>query len=233
MSRAGFVFALFTVGCAAVSRPLPIDGGGGEIDLAHSGDDGGDGGGGGGDLARVRDLAAGPDLAGSDGGGCGVAAVVVNEVQTGGAAASDEWVELYNPCANPVNMNGAKVTYRSATNTASADTNTIANLTQTISAGGYLLIANSGYTGGATPDVTPFVGTGLAAAGGAVGLRDAAGKLVDSVGWGTANNPFVEAAAVTAPAASSSAARMPNGNDTNHNNSDFKVTASPTPRAAN
>ncbi len=230
-----FCCALLVVGCAGVNRAVPDpEADLGAADLASPDDGGADLYGTSGDDLLRADLAhAPPDLAGSDGPGCNISSVVVNEVQVGGATANDEWVELYNPCANSVSLSGAKVTYRSATNTASADTNTLADLTQTIGAHGYLLIVNAGYTGSATPDVTPFKSGGLAAAGGAVGLRDSANNLVDSVGWGTANNQFVEAAAVMSPPAGSSAARKPNGTDTNHNNTDFTVVSTPTPRAPN
>jgi hypothetical protein len=44
---------------------------------------------------------------------------------------------------------------------------------------------------------------------------------------------FVEGAAAAAPANDQSLARIPNGVDSNHNNLDFMVAATPTPRATN
>ena len=98
---------------------------------------------------------------------------------------------------------------------------------------GYLLIAGPAFAadGGSVPDQTYGAGK-LAAAGGGVGLRDAAQMLVDSVGYGTATNAFVEASVAAAPPNGQSIARKPNGVDTNQNALDFAV-ATPSPRAAN
>jgi hypothetical protein len=77
----------------------------------------------------------------------------------------------------------------------------------------------------------------MAATAGGIGLRDPTGKLVDSVGYGTATNAFVETRPAPAPPASappgSSAIRLPDGTDTNDNGADFTVTAAPTPGAPN
>lgn len=176
------------------------------------------------------------DLAGLDLAGIGcIGMVKVNEVQTGGGASgTDEFIELYNACGMPVNLVGAKLAYRSATNAAANDTGVIAALAGTLQAGGYLLVANAGYAGAATPDIQPFEGgvSGLAPAGGGVGLRDAMNTLIDAVGWGTAANPFVEGAAAAAPAAGQSIARKPNAHDTHSNAADFQAGAV-TPKAAN
>lgn len=171
---------------------------------------------------------AGVDLAGT---GC-IDQVKVNEVQTAGSVANDEWIELFNACTSPVNLSGSKLVYRSATNSTPNDTSTIAPLTGTLAAGGYYLVANAGFGGAA--DIKPFAAgaTGLAPTGGAVGLRNALGTLVDSVGWGSANNPLVEGAASTAPNGGQSVARRPNGKDTNNNSVDLTPGAT-TPKAMN
>ena len=90
---------------------------------------------------------------------------------------------------------------------------------------------------GAACDATYGTTGIMASAGGAIGLRDGAGKLIDSVGYGTATNSFVETVAapmpVTAPSPGNSIARSPNGADTNNNKTDFKTTTKDTPGAAN
>ncbi len=162
------------------------------------------------------------------------AVVRVNEVETGtAAAAGDEFVELANTGTGPADIGGWKLVYRAAAGTSDTTLATIPAGT-TISAGGFYLLAGSTYSGGQPADTT--FGSGLAGAGGAVGLRDATGGLVDSVGWGTAANAIVEIAPAPAPPATtpgSSIVRLPDGQDTGNNAADFTVTPTPTPRASN
>ncbi len=159
-------------------------------------------------------------------------APVINEVQTAGASAGDEFVEIHNPCGGSVDLTGWKLVYRSASNSSGSDS-TLLSLTQSIAAGGYLLLGGVSFSG--TADAQFGRGVGLAAGGGAVGLRSPAGDLVDSVSYGTltAPNDLTEGAPASAPPASQSIARKPNGTDTDHNNSDFVIAATPTPKAAN
>ena len=68
-------------------------------------------------------------------------------------------------------------------------------------------------------------------------MRDANGVVVDSAGWGTAANAYVEgtvaAAPPTTPQPGASIVRRPDGHDTNDNSADFSVSAVPSPRATN
>jgi large repetitive protein len=154
-------------------------------------------------------------------------------VRTGSSAsAKEEWVELYNPCGNAVTLTG-KLVYRSDTNNGATDTSTLATITsKSIAAGGYFLIANSGYTGAA--DISPFDSTsvGMADGGGGVGLRDGSNTLLTSMGWGTANDTFQQGSAAAAEASGKSIARQPNATSTHHDNLDF-ASSTPTPGAAN
>jgi hypothetical protein len=153
---------------------------------------------------------------------------VVNEVMTGGAtSASEEFVELVNPCGHALDLAGARLLYRSATGgtervLASWDAGRV------LAAGGRLVYATSLFPG-ASDGI--FV-AGLAATGGGVAVVDATGALIDAVGWGTAANGFVEGSVAPAPAAGSVVARIPDGTDTDDGASDWEQ-ASPTPGAAN
>jgi hypothetical protein len=164
---------------------------------------------------------------------CGVSRLKINEVQTTGAsgAPGDEWIEIFNPCTNAVDASGAKLVYRTATNTSATDSAQIAILARTIGARGYLLIAGPQYASGPAADQT-FTNETLNFVGGAVALRDASGTRLDSVGWGTANNPFVETASTFSPDNGKSIARHPDGADQDDNSKDF-VVGTATPRAAN
>src|SRR5437016_1930513 len=142
MPRAAWLLAL-VAGCASV-KATHVDEPDADVgDLAGAGSDLA---GGGNDLAgadlKIIDLSAAGDLTPP---GCGLGQVVVNEVQTSGSGgATDEWIELYNPCATMVNLAGSKLTYRSATNATLNDTYTLAALNLNIAANGYVLVANSG-----------------------------------------------------------------------------------------
>jgi hypothetical protein len=154
---------------------------------------------------------------------------------TGSAgAAANEFVELFNAGDAAADLSGFKLVYRSATGTSDASLATVPEGT-VLAPGGFYLFTGSGYSGSAASDQA-FSG-GLAASGGAVGLRDGGGGLVDSVGYGTASNAFVETAPAPAPpsvdAPGASIARVPDGHDTDDNSRDFQVIQPPTPKAAN
>jgi hypothetical protein len=190
-------------------------------------------------VADVADTAEAAEAAGP------VCHAVINEVETGTATSGlDEFIEIFNPCTKSVTITGWKLVYRAEKNlnaVEGADTSTLVTLgAVTIKPYGYVMYAaTGGYFDSTTyaPDGT-FSG-GLVATVGSVGLRDAAGKLQDSVFWGTplgGFHAFIEGTQVTeAPTTArpgTSIARLPNGTDTEDNSKDFKG-AVPTPRAKN
>jgi hypothetical protein len=165
----------------------------------------------------------------------GTAIVRVNEVATGtSTSGADEFVELANTGTATADIGGWKLVYRSSSGTTDVALATVPTPT-TLVAGGYYLFGGASYGGAQPPDQS--FSPGLASSGGAVGLRDGTGALIDSVGWGTATNALVENAAAPAPpttaAPGSSIERLPNDHDTNNNATDFTVTSTPSPRASN
>jgi lamin tail-like protein len=161
------------------------------------------------------------------------ATLLVSEVQTGGASASDEFAEITNAGPSTVDLAGLEIVY--ATSSGSTVTRKASWSTSLLLAPGHhLLIANSLGVYAALADAT-YSG-GFAATGGAIVLRAIGGSPVDAVGWGDATNAFVEGTAVAAPAASSSAERRPGGlagntTDTNSNADDWFSQASPNPQS--
>ena len=161
--------------------------------------------------------------------------LVISQFQAGGGTASDEFIELHNNSTSSVDLNGYRLVYRPATTTteltfAAWTTSTI------VPPGGYYLIAATDYDGGVTPDITYNPTTcacSMGAGGGGLAIRQGAvntGTIIDSVGWGTATNIFVETAVTTAPGNNNSKARSQNGcQDTDNNANDF---ATLTPGAA-
>jgi hypothetical protein len=163
------------------------------------------------------------------------ASVRVNELATGtSASATDEFVEVFNAGSSSADLSGYKLAYRSGAGTSDVTLAMIPDGT-TLAPGAFYLFGGSGYAG-AKPASQSF-SPALAASAGGIGLRDATGKLVDSVGYGTATNAFVEAHPAPAPPATavpgSSDIRLPDGVDTDDNGVDFTVTAAPTPGAPN
>src|SRR4051812_26415227 len=160
-----------------------------------------------------------------------VSTLLISEVQTGGASASDEFAELTNAGPAPVDLIGLELVY--VTSTGSTVTRKASWPASTIlDSGRHLLVANAAGLDAGLADAT--YSSGFAATGGAVVLRVIGGSPVDAVAWGDATNAFVEGAAAPAPAAGSSIERLPggqagNGFDTNTNSADF-VVATPSPQ---
>src|SRR3954447_24318237 len=161
-----------------------------------------------------------------------VSTLVVSEIQTGGASASDEFVELANQGSADVDLQALEVVY--ATSSGSTVTRKATWTTSTVLAPGKrTLLVNTAGSYAAIGDVA-YSG-GFAATGGAIALRIVGGSVVDAVAWGDATNPFVEGTAATAPPSGSSAERRPGGQsgnatDTNDNIADWFVQAAPSPQ---
>ena len=261
--RFALVFALAAAsGCARVSSPLSdnLGGSGSDVDLATpSGSDAPDLADNGSaadmavapDLTLVSDLAAAPDLAMAGDlatpldlipppdlvvvAGCHL---VINEIQTQTTqSASEEFVEIYNPCTAAITVDGYKLGYRAASNTmpaSSADSSTLYTWSGSFAAGAYFVVGGSSFGGTKNGSLS----SGLAPSG-SVALRDATSAIVDSVAYGTvsAGNAFIETAAAPLPptlaSPGGSIERLPNGTDTNDGSHDFATANTATPGAAN
>ncbi len=169
--------------------------------------------------------------------------IVISQFQTGGDGAgtfNDEFVEIFNRGADPVDLNGYRLVYRSATGSTDVAV-PFATWTATtiIPAGGYYLIASTSYNGAVASNLQYDPTTcqcSMGGAGGGLAIRLGAnntGAIIDSVGWGTATNLFVEGAVTAAPAANNSQSRQQNGcQDTDSNSANFAGTVPSSPRNA-
>ncbi|HEX2755229.1 MAG TPA: lamin tail domain-containing protein, partial [Candidatus Limnocylindrales bacterium] len=174
--------------------------------------------------------------AASPGGGTAAVAwpastLLISEIQTGGASASDEFAELANAGPIAVDLIGLELVYATSTGSTVTRKATWAS-SRILEPGRHLLVANAAGIVAGSADAT-YSG-GFAGTGGAVVLRPVGGSPIDAVAWGDATNAFVEGVAASAPAAGSSIERRPggasgNGIDTNDNAADFQV-ATPNPQ---
>src|SRR4051812_37226787 len=130
--------------------------------------------------------------------------LVLSELQTGGASASDEFVEIANQGPAPVDLAGLEVVY--ATSSGSTITRKATwSASRVLESGRRSLIANAAGVYAGLADAT--YSSGFAATGGTVALRVVGGSVIDALGWGDATNGFVEGTATAAPPAGSSAER--------------------------
>ncbi len=160
--------------------------------------------------------------------------LVVSQFQVAGGVATDEFIELHNLSSDSVDLNGYRVVYRSA-----AGVNDVAmvqwNTSTIVPPGGFYLVTSNTYDGTVSGNISYSTGSvSMSGTGGGIGIRLGdlnTGVLIDSVGFGTATNIFVEAAATAAPAANASQSRKSSGcQDTDNNLSDFANTNPAAPR---
>ncbi|OLT50957.1 hypothetical protein BJF88_02340 [Cellulosimicrobium sp. CUA-896] len=203
-------------------------------------------------LSATAATAAAPTTAGPGSVAAAVdgSGVVINEAYLNGGSANapftTKFVELYNPTAADVALDGWSVQYRSATGTG-ASNGTVA-LSGTIEAGGFYLVAggSNGSNGAALPE--PDVSGGLnfqgqngtialVAAPSAVTLPtgDVAGadeRVVDLLGYGSSNT-FESAAAPAGRANNAGGSLNRTGfADTDDNSADFAVLDTVTPTSS-
>jgi len=164
--------------------------------------------------------------------------LVISQFQVAGGTANDEFIELHNISSNSVDLNGFSVVYRSSGGTNDVLFAQWASST-IIPAGGYYLIASTGYDGTAAPNLVynpTACQCSMSATGGGIAIRNGAlnsGVIFDSVGYGSASNAFVETAVTAVPAANAGQSRFNNGcQDTDNNANDFSTVNPSAPRNA-
>ena len=166
--------------------------------------------------------------------------VVISEVYGGGGSTSSAWnrdyVELYNPTDEAIDLSHTSVQYRAAGSTGNPSGVTV--LSGSVPAKGYFLVGEAtGSAGAAVP--TPAVSGSIAMSGSSatVFLADQTTALttpptgsitddlaiLDVVGYGSTNT--FETAAASGTSSSTSAARDAAGTDTNDNSKDLTVAA--------
>ena len=159
--------------------------------------------------------------------------LVISEIVTGGTSASDELIELYNPTAGPLPLEGLELVYASASGLTVSRRAAWELGAPDVPPGGHLLVAHE--LGVYAPIADATYASGMAATGGSVALRIVgASSAIDAAGWGSAASTWLEGTAAPAPPAGSSLERLPGGalgstRDTDDNASDFVIRSVPGP----
>src|SRR3989344_1779892 len=165
---------------------------------------------------------------------------VISEIQIAGGVTNDEFVELYNPTEEAVNLNNWKLTKKTAGGT---ESDLVSTLSGTIAPHGYFLIAHSDFDGSATPDAT-YSGEIIAInntvllynqsmiAEDKAGMGDAVDKESSAAANPSANHSIERKASSssTSETMSGSEAQDGNGEDTDNNLNDFVSRANPDPQ---
>ena len=168
-----------------------------------------------------------------------------------GATLTHDFIELYNLTDAPIDLSGLSLQYASATGTGNLGANSgqLTELSGSIPAGGHFLVQEAQGTGGTaalpTPDLVDSTPIPMGGSAGKVALvtgttslgcnggstpcgSDQLARIVDLVGWGTAD--FFEGAAAPATTNATAVIRDDAGaSDTDNNATDFSV-GTPTPR---
>lgn len=166
--------------------------------------------------------------------------IVISEVQVTGATANQDFIELYNPTSQAVNLSNWRIRKKSSLGTIT----TLAAISngKSIPAHGFFLWSNTqnGYDTNLQADIS---NTNTLSDNNSIELQDLNGSVVDQVAWGSGANQFIEGSIfVTNPAASQSIERKAkasstvssmviggedefagNGLDTNNNSTDFFI----------
>ncbi|MFN2484706.1 MAG: lamin tail domain-containing protein [Candidatus Limnocylindria bacterium] len=158
--------------------------------------------------------------------------LVISELVTGGATASDEFIEIYNPLAVDAPLAGLELIYVTASGT--TVTRRAAWSEGAIAPHAHVLVANDA---GIYRTVADSVYTsGTSASGGSVALRAiGSSTAIDAVGWGNATSTWVEGDPATAAPPGSSLERLPggtlgSGHDTDDNAHDLVIRSVPEPQ---
>ena len=190
-------------------------------------------------VSGLTAVTAAPALANPAGTG-----LVISEVYGGGgnsgATFTNDFIELYNPTAAAISVDGSSVQYRSATGT----TAQVTNLAGSVPAGGHYLVQEAAGTSVTDKPLPAPDATGTISMSGTNGVvllvpsttgftaqGDLAGNpgVTDMVGYGGTPTSYETANTGTALTNSTSASRVASGADTDDNAADFTAGA-PSPQ---
>ena len=113
-----------------------------------------------------------------------ISEVLIDGVNESSAATNDEFVEIYNPTSDPVDVSTWTIDYRSATNTSSFTNKYTFPSGALVQPHKYYLIGGGGVSNRDNSTESQLLGLGNS--GGGLFLRNSSGNTIDLIGWGTA-----------------------------------------------
>jgi hypothetical protein len=133
--------------------------------------------------------------------------VVISEIQIEGATSTDEFVELYNPMVDPVDLTNWTLYRKTQSGTTEIP---VATLSGQIPANGFYLLANTNFDGGVLADKSYSENI---ADNNSIVLRDSLGVAIDIVGLGSSLTS--EGSPISNPIDNRSVERKANSTSTN------------------
>ncbi len=155
--------------------------------------------------------------------------LVISQIQTTGEPATDEFVELYNPTLDEIDLTGWRLTRKTASG--GTTENLVGSISGTILAHGFFLISHQDYNGTPGPDLLYSTSADFAD-NNTIILSQKIGTnsylIIDEVGLGSAIER--EGTAAPNPPHNGSIRRKSNGQDTDDNATDFEILTTSAPR---
>ncbi|HKJ81614.1 MAG TPA: phospholipase D-like domain-containing protein [Ignavibacteriaceae bacterium] len=140
-----------------------------------------------------------------------ISEILIDGVYESSASNNDEFVEIYNPTSNPVDVSNWTIDYRSASSTTFNNKYTFPAGT-IIQSHKFYLFGGGGVSN--RDNSAQSVLLGLGNTGGGVFLRNSTGTTIDLIGWGTAIAGNYEGTVATKPAQGVSLERKANSSST-------------------
>jgi len=178
-----------------------------------------------------------------------ISEILIDGVNEQAASNNDEFVEIYNPTGNPIDISNWTIDYRSASSSTFNNKYTFPAGT-ILQSHKYYLFGGGGVAN--RDNFSQSVLIGMSNTGGGVFLRNSSGTTIDLIGWGTAAASNYEGTVATKPAQGISLERKANtsstvssmgsggadefagnGFDSNNNANDFLQRATPQPQNSN
>lgn len=159
--------------------------------------------------------------------------LVISQIQVeGDGGNNDEFIEIYNPTASPVSLNGWSLQYKSSAGNFPLTAGKKNLPDAQIAAGGYFLVAHTSYNGSVVADHIHSSFTISGSSSGATAFlvngttylsSGSDSTIVDKVAYGSSSNNSPEGTAALVPPSEQALIRS---SDTNNNAADFSVTVS-------